>query len=89
MREKLFAFVLTFSFVVPSVTFAQEKSGLAYAIQRAATRVASPPSPQPKRPGGSYFGPGLVIMGAGATLAALAATAAKKDTCAVARSGST
>jgi hypothetical protein len=79
----MFASVLAILFALPSVTLAQDAPRLASAIHKAAVQAASQPSAAPARPGNHYFWPGLVIMGAGGTLAALAATAAKKNTCGV------
>jgi hypothetical protein len=70
-------------FALPSMTFAQESPQLGAAIHRAAVQAASQPSTSAAKQSNHYFWPGLVIMGAGATLAALAATAAKKQTCGV------
>jgi hypothetical protein len=74
-------------FALPSLTFAQDLSRLPAAIHKAAAQAASQAPSSSAKQGNHYFWPGLVIMGGGATLAALSATAAKKQTCAVASIG--
>lgn len=63
--------------------FGRARAVLTTAIHKAVAQAASQSAPPSAKQGNHYFWPGLVIMGAGATLAALAATAAKKQTCGV------
>lgn len=87
MRQRLFASVLAIVLAVPSAAFAQGKPRLASAIRDAAVQAAAQSPMPPAHQQNRYFWPGLVIIGAGATLATLAATAAKKETCGVASIG--
>ena len=87
MRQKLFASVLAILLAAPSAAFAQGKPRLASAIRQAAAQAAAQSPALSTHQQNRYFWPGLVIMGAGATLATLAATAAKKETCGVASIG--
>lgn len=87
MRQRLFASVLAILLAAPSAAFAQGQPRLASSIKKAAASTVPQPSNHAPRQANRYFWPGLVIIGVGATLATLAATAAKKETCGVASIG--
>lgn len=87
MRQKLIALALVFAVVLPASAFAAERPRLREAIRHATSTTPLQPTPAPERHTNKYLWPGLIAMAGGATLAALAATAAKKETCAVVTDG--
>jgi hypothetical protein len=87
VRQKLIALALVFTVVLPASAFAAERPRLREAIRHAASTTPLQPKPAPERHTNKYLWPGLIAMAGGATLAALAATAAKKETCAVVTDG--
>jgi hypothetical protein len=83
VKQRVIACVVVAGLLAPAVASAQEKSRLVSAVRKEASRLAQQ-SPAPERTSGNrLFWPGIVMLGAGGTLAALAATAAKKETCGV------
>jgi hypothetical protein len=87
VKQRIIACVLIAVFASSSFAFAQQPARLSSAIRKAASQGVAQQPMRPAHEANRYFWPGLVIIGAGATLATLAATAAKKETCGVASIG--
>ena len=83
MKQRVIACVVVAGLLAPAVAGAQDKTDLAAGARREASRLAQQAPPPARAQGNRLFWPGLVMLGAGGTLAALAATAAKKETCGV------
>jgi hypothetical protein len=87
VRQKLIALALIVTVVLPASAFAAERPLLRDAIRHAASTTPLKQMGAPERHTNRYLWPGLIAIAGGATLSALAATAAKKETCAVVTDG--
>jgi hypothetical protein len=85
MRRGVTAIIVLVAFVAPAPLAAQAPD-----LRGAIASAASPPAPQTPPPAARrnpYFWPGVVLIAGGATLAILATTGAKKETCGVVSNG--
>ena len=90
MKQQFIVSVIIACMLAPASAFAQGGPALREAVRVSAAHTPlQPPATSAPHEGNRYFWPGLVMMGGGAGLAVIAATAAKKETCGVVAIGYT